>query len=196
MQALLEHTDEVSFAASFHSAIFVLGIVSTHPHPHPPFARKGQERKGWRVFIITVRQGSPCRCCWSVFLTIYGLLSQHALSPGRVPPPPPPLPPPFHTPTHTCQYFGEFVTSLRLRVPMQVLLEHTDEVWFVAFSHSGRMLASASKDRSAIIWDVRPGQRRVDKRCVLLGHTEVPPSPPLPPWRDHTRPALQQDFAS
>ena len=56
---------------------------------------------------------------------------------------------------------------------LQILMDHTDEVWFVAFSHSGAMLASASKDKSAIIWDVRPGQRRVAKRCVLLGHHEV-----------------------
>ncbi|KAK9838625.1 hypothetical protein WJX74_000090 [Apatococcus lobatus] len=55
----------------------------------------------------------------------------------------------------------------------QILTDHTDEVWFVAFSHSGTMLASASKDKSAIVWDVRPGQRRVTKRCVLLGHHEV-----------------------
>ena len=58
---------------------------------------------------------------------------------------------------------------------MQILMDHTDEVWFVAFSHSGTMLASASKDKTAILWDVRPGQRRVTKRCVLVGHLEVHP---------------------
>ncbi|CAL0317516.1 unnamed protein product [Lupinus luteus] len=36
----------------------------------------------------------------------------------------------------------------------QILEEHDDEVWFVQFSHNGKYLASASNDRSAIIWEV------------------------------------------
>eukprot|EP00842_Homolaphlyctis_polyrhiza_P002383 jgi/Hompol1/3145/HPOL_006372-RA len=36
-----------------------------------------------------------------------------------------------------------------------VLEEHTDEVWFLSFSPDGTMLASASKDARAIIWDAR-----------------------------------------
>lgn len=39
------------------------------------------------------------------------------------------------------------------RKPLFRLSGHTDEVWFVQFSHNGRYLASASKDRSVIIWD-------------------------------------------
>ncbi|XP_027344358.1 WD repeat-containing protein 26 homolog [Abrus precatorius] len=37
---------------------------------------------------------------------------------------------------------------------LQVLEAHDDEVWYVQFSHNGKYLASASKDRSAIIWEV------------------------------------------
>ena len=36
----------------------------------------------------------------------------------------------------------------------QILEAHDDEVWFVQFSHNGKYLASASNDRSAIIWEV------------------------------------------
>lgn len=38
-----------------------------------------------------------------------------------------------------------------------ILEVHTDEVWNIAWSHDGNYLASASKDKSAIIWrrDVR-----------------------------------------
>lgn len=38
-----------------------------------------------------------------------------------------------------------------------ILREHLDEVWFVAFSHHGRYLASSSKDGSVLIWDVDAG---------------------------------------
>ncbi|KAE9596327.1 hypothetical protein Lal_00048773 [Lupinus albus] len=37
---------------------------------------------------------------------------------------------------------------------LQILEAHDDEVWFVQFSHNGKYLASASNDRSAIIWEV------------------------------------------
>lgn len=35
-----------------------------------------------------------------------------------------------------------------------VLDVHTDEVWNMAWSHDGFRLASASKDKSAIIWRI------------------------------------------
>ncbi|KAK7372788.1 hypothetical protein VNO80_06176 [Phaseolus coccineus] len=37
---------------------------------------------------------------------------------------------------------------------LQILEGHDDEVWFVQFSHNGKYLASASNDRTAIIWEV------------------------------------------
>lgn len=39
----------------------------------------------------------------------------------------------------------------------QTLTAHRDEVWHVAFSPDGRRLASASKDGTAIVWDVVDG---------------------------------------
>ncbi|KAI4381215.1 hypothetical protein MLD38_007310 [Melastoma candidum] len=36
---------------------------------------------------------------------------------------------------------------------LQILQAHTNEVWFLQFSHSGRHLASSSSDRTAIIWE-------------------------------------------
>lgn len=44
------------------------------------------------------------------------------------------------------------------RVPRNILHSlngHTDEVWFVQFSHKGEYLASASKDATVIVWKVR-----------------------------------------
>ncbi|KAK4787852.1 hypothetical protein SAY86_011685 [Trapa natans] len=37
---------------------------------------------------------------------------------------------------------------------LQVLEAHNDEVWFLQFSHDGKCLASASNDRTTIIWEV------------------------------------------
>ena len=37
---------------------------------------------------------------------------------------------------------------------LQILDNHRDEVWHVQFSHSGTMLASASKDTTALVWRV------------------------------------------
>lgn len=35
-----------------------------------------------------------------------------------------------------------------------ILAEHDDEVWHIKWSHSGQYLASASKDKSAIVWRI------------------------------------------
>eukprot|EP00897_Mesotaenium_endlicherianum_P008127 jgi/Mesen1/7342/ME000377S06567 len=53
----------------------------------------------------------------------------------------------------------------------QVLEDHTDEVWYLHFSHDGRRLASASKDQTVIIWEVGDGSNgRVQH--VLVGHSK------------------------
>lgn len=52
---------------------------------------------------------------------------------------------------------------------LQVLQAHTDEVWFLQFSHNGKYLASSSNDKSAIIWEVNMnGQLSLKHR--LWGH--------------------------
>lgn len=54
---------------------------------------------------------------------------------------------------------------------MQTLKGHTDEVWHVQFSHSGDRLASASKDKTAIIWTVsEDGEAKMQH--VLRGHPD------------------------
>lgn len=65
------------------------------------------------------------------------------------------------------------------RVPRHILhrLEgHTDEVWFVQFSHGGEYLASASKDSTVIIWRsaaLQNGEVTADKALLhtLRGHS-------------------------
>ncbi|KAK7276724.1 hypothetical protein RIF29_17869 [Crotalaria pallida] len=52
---------------------------------------------------------------------------------------------------------------------LQILEEHDDEVWFVQFSHNGKYLASASNDRSAIIWEVDVNGR-LSVKHRLSGH--------------------------
>ncbi|KAI3616667.1 wd domain-containing protein [Moniliophthora roreri] len=40
------------------------------------------------------------------------------------------------------------------RITTNILTGHTDEVWNLEWSHDGRYLASASKDKTAIIWQI------------------------------------------
>lgn len=40
------------------------------------------------------------------------------------------------------------------RVTTTILQKHIDEVWDLEWSHNGKFLASASKDRTVIIWSV------------------------------------------
>lgn len=55
------------------------------------------------------------------------------------------------------------------RYTTNVLKQHTDEVWHIAFSKSGRLLASASKDCTAILWSTEDGSM---VQC-LNGHTDA-----------------------
>ncbi|KAJ9085683.1 hypothetical protein DSO57_1011604 [Entomophthora muscae] len=49
-----------------------------------------------------------------------------------------------------------------------VIEDHTDEVWHIAFSNSGRFLASASKDHTAKVWSIESHQTVL----TLSGHTD------------------------
>ncbi|KAG5412295.1 hypothetical protein IGI04_008614 [Brassica rapa subsp. trilocularis] len=52
---------------------------------------------------------------------------------------------------------------------LQVLSEHTDEVWFLTFSHDGKCLASSSKDKTAILWEMDADGKFTQKH-KLVGH--------------------------
>lgn len=52
------------------------------------------------------------------------------------------------------------------RVTTTILHAHTDEVWNVAWSHDGLRLASASKDKTAIIWRFSFDGHPRDRECV------------------------------
>ncbi|KAF8844876.1 WD40 repeat-like protein [Paxillus ammoniavirescens] len=53
------------------------------------------------------------------------------------------------------------------RVTTTILDVHTDEVWNVAWSHDGLRLASASKDRTAIIWRIGSDAEPSSRECVV-----------------------------
>ncbi|CAA2934176.1 WD repeat-containing 26-like isoform X1 [Olea europaea subsp. europaea] len=52
---------------------------------------------------------------------------------------------------------------------LQILQEHSDEVWFLQFSHNGKYLASSSSDCLVIIWEVKL-DGRVSLKHRLSGH--------------------------
>ncbi|KAJ6796275.1 WD repeat-containing protein 26-like isoform X1 [Iris pallida] len=52
---------------------------------------------------------------------------------------------------------------------IQVLQGHQDEVWYLQFSNNGKYLASASNDKSAIIWEVQE-DGLISLRHTLSGH--------------------------
>lgn len=57
----------------------------------------------------------------------------------------------------------------RSQIPREtkvVLSKHTDEIWHLQFSHNGLYLASASKDTTAIIWDLET----FSPLHTLIGH--------------------------
>ncbi|XP_031251846.1 WD repeat-containing protein 26 homolog [Pistacia vera] len=61
------------------------------------------------------------------------------------------------------------VDGSKLLLVYGILEAHTDEVWFLQFSHDGKYLASSSKDQSAIIWEVKE-EGQVLLKQKLSGH--------------------------
>ncbi|CAN6866130.1 unnamed protein product [Brassica oleracea] len=52
---------------------------------------------------------------------------------------------------------------------VQILESHTDEVWFLQYSHNGKYLASSSKDQTAIIWEINE-DGHMSLKHKLVGH--------------------------
>lgn len=51
----------------------------------------------------------------------------------------------------------------------QVLHDHLDEVWCVAFSPCGRYLATGAKETNVYVWQVDSGKRRLTRWKSLEG---------------------------
>jgi len=70
-------------------------------------------------------------------------------------------------------------------VTTTVLEVHEDEVWNIEWSHDGKFLASASKDKSAIIW--RAGVRFVAtaNHCFDFDHVHSQDSASSTDWKAH-----------
>ncbi|KAL2524794.1 transducin family protein/WD-40 repeat family protein [Abeliophyllum distichum] len=80
-----------------------------------------------------------------------------------------------------CRYHNSSVREMSLftdhqcgkdKIPsqtLQILQEHSDEVWFLQFSHNGKYLASSSSDCLVIIWEVKL-DGRVSLKHRLSGH--------------------------
>ncbi|KAK6142394.1 hypothetical protein DH2020_022742 [Rehmannia glutinosa] len=80
-----------------------------------------------------------------------------------------------------CRFHNSSVAEMSLltdhqcgrdRIPcqtLQILQEHSDEVWFLQFSHNGKYLASSSGDCLVIIWEVKVNGQ-VSVRHRLSGH--------------------------
>nr|CAD1820539.1 unnamed protein product [Ananas comosus var. bracteatus] len=79
---------------------------------------------------------------------------------------------PFHNPLDSSLSLYADHRCRKDQIPSQttqVLEGHTDEVWFVRFSNSGRYLASSSSDKSAIIWEVNE-DGKLSLKHTLRGH--------------------------
>ena len=84
-----------------------------------------------------------------------------------------------------CPYHNENSMSLSLMsdyeagpdslptVPVHTLTLHADEVWVVQFSPDGKWLVSASKDGSAILWDVRNSKKVQFSRILHSGRVPI-----------------------
>lgn len=83
--------------------------------------------------------------------------------------------------TSHCLYHNEATSRISLfadhtcdrrHIPCEtahILDKHTDEVWFVRFSHSGRILASTGKDCTILLWDAFSPSFSLLR--VLAGHS-------------------------
>ncbi|KAI8988700.1 WD40-repeat-containing domain protein [Pilobolus umbonatus] len=64
----------------------------------------------------------------------------------------------YHNPRNHEEYslFSDHICDKRYfpTTTIKIFKGHTDEVWHVAYSHSGKYLASVSKDKTCIIWDM------------------------------------------
>ncbi|MCO5582794.1 hypothetical protein L7F22_036693 [Adiantum nelumboides] len=70
------------------------------------------------------------------------------------------------------KWMEEAELSGKVARPQQQVLEmHDNEVWFLQFSHNGKYLASASKDCTAIIWEVLQ-EGLVKLKYILTGHAK------------------------
>lgn len=49
-------------------------------------------------------------------------------------------------------------------VTTHILAQHTDEVWVMAFSHDGKFLASAGKDKQVVIWSIDVRRDDIDSQ--------------------------------
>lgn len=49
---------------------------------------------------------------------------------------------------------------------VHILTEHSDEVWYLAFSRDGSRLASGAKDGQVVIWDMQVSECRGS--CLIL----------------------------
>ncbi|KAH9050611.1 WD40 repeat-like protein [Lactarius hengduanensis] len=69
----------------------------------------------------------------------------------------------YHNAPLTSRHFSLYAdhacdTDLFPRITTAILQVHGDEVWSLEWSHNGKFLASASKDKSVIIWSVGPNR--------------------------------------
>ena len=72
-----------------------------------------------------------------------------------------------------------------------ILEVHTDEVWCVEWSHNGEYLASAGKDKSAIIWRVGVSKYTLSPRSSADPTTSQPEKEPA--QREYTQHLVLRD---